>query len=201
MKVIGIAGGSGAGKTTLVRKLVEKYPDQIDMINLDKYKKVSEKVADLPKVKGIIDWDHPDTNDWVKVLNDIKTLQSGPPVTLDIWTLGPDPQKPEYKIVKSRTIYPKEILIVEGYLALWREDLRSLYSRSYFLQIDEKTRLQRRDRVVDSAYDKEIHIPMHNKYVEPTKQFADTILAVSKLNADRVFEQVVQDLKASNLLT
>jgi len=200
MKIIGIAGGSGSGKTTLARHLVDKYPDTIDMISLDKYKKVSENTANLPKVKGIIDWDHPDTNDWDKLLSDIETLQGGTPVTIEIWTLGDDPQNPQYKIVKSRTIYPRGILIIEGYLALWHKDLRKLYSRSYFLQIDQEARLQRRDRVVEAGYDKEIHIPMHNEYVEPTKKFADVLLDVSSLSEDEVFEKAVQDLKKSHLL-
>lgn len=200
MKIIGIAGGSGTGKTTIARQLVDKYPDKIDMISLDKYKKVSENTSNLPKVNGLIDWDHPDTNDWGKLLGNIKTLQSGTPVTIDIWTLGDDPQDPKYKIVKSRTIYPKDILIIEGYLALWRKDLRDLYARSYFFQSDQETRLQSRSRVVDAAYDKEIHVPMHNEHVEPTKKYADVILDVSKLNSDEVLDKLVQDLKKSELL-
>lgn len=202
MKLIGIAGGSGSGKTTLTRRFVEKYPDKIDIITLDKYRKVEEDTSKLPRINGFIDWDHPDTNDWVELLADIKILLGGSPVTIDIWTLGPDPLKnPEYKIVKSRTIYPRDILIVEGYLVLWHEMLRKLYSRSYFLQVDQETRLQRRDRVVDATYDKEIHIPMHNEYVEPTKKYADVVLDVSKLDAGEVFEEIIQDLKKANLLT
>lgn len=200
MKIIGIAGGSGTGKTTLARQLVDKYPDKIDMVSLDKYKKVSENTANLPRVNGLIDWDHPDTNDWEKLLDDIKTLRSGTLVTIDIWTLGDDPQDPKYKIVKSRTIYPKDILIIEGYLALWHKDLRDLYARSYFLQSDQEARLQRRDRIVDSIYDREIHVPMHNEYVEPTKKYAGVILDVSKLNSAEVLDKLIQDLKKSNLL-
>jgi uridine kinase len=200
MKIIGIAGGSGSGKTTLARRLAEKYPDKIDMINLDKYKKVSENTSNLPRVNGIIDWDHPVTNDWDKLLADIKTLQGGSPVTIDIWTLGDDPQNPQYKIVKSRTIYPRDILIIEGYLALWHPNLRKLYARSYFLLMSREARLQRRDRVVTASYDKEIHIPIHNEHVEPTKKYADILLDVSNLSEDEVFEKVTEDLKKPHLL-
>lgn len=202
MKIVGIAGGSGSGKTPLTCRLVEEYPDKIDMISLDKYKKVDEDTSKLPRKDGFIDWDHPDTNDWNKLLGDIETLQSGSSVNIDIWTLGEDPlNNPEYKIVKSRTIRPKDILIVEGYLVLWHPDLRKFYSRSYFLHIDQDIRLQRRDRAVDSEYDTTIHIPMHKKYVEPTKIYADVELDVSKLDENEVFEKIVQDLKKTHLLT
>lgn len=201
MKIIGIAGGSGSGKTTLVRRLVEKYPDTIDIITLDKYRKVEEDTSKLPRINGFIDWDSPETINWDKLLTDIKVLLGGSPVTIDIWTLGEDPLKnPQYKVVKYRTVYPRDILIVEGYLILWHEMLRKLYSRSYFLHVDQEIRLQRRDRVVDATYDKEIHIPMHDKYVEPTKKYADVLLDVSKLDAGEVFEKIVQDLKKSHLL-
>ena len=200
MKIIGVGGGSGSGKTSLARSLVEKYTDKFDMISLDKYKKVSEDISNLPRVKGLIDWDHPTTNNWGKLLKDIKTLQSGSTVTIDIWTLGDNPQDPKYKVVKTRTISPRDILIIEGYLALWHKDLRNLYARSYFLEIEQDVRLKRRDRVVDKIYDKEIHIPSHNEYVEPTRKFADVVLDISKLSFQKVIETVIQDLKNSELL-
>ncbi len=201
MKIIGIAGGSGSGKTTLAQLLAEKYPDKIDIITLDKYRNVKEDTSKLPRRNGFIDWDSSETIKRDKFLLDIRTLQNGKAVTIDIWTLGNDPLKnPEYKIIKSRTIYPRDILIVEGYLVLWHEALRKLYSRSYFLQVEQETRLKRRDRAIDPVYDEAIHIPMHNKYVEPTKKFADVTIDVSELSEEEVFGKIVQDLKKSHLL-
>ncbi len=199
MKIIGIAGGSGSGKSTLAYRLVDTYPDKIETVNLDKYKIGSTKKDDFPLVKGMVDWDDPSIIRWQKLLGDIKTLQNGTPVTIEIRRVL-KPQELIYKKTKLRTIYPKEILIIEGYLSLWHKGLRSLYSRKYYLDLDQKRRFQRRDKIVDSAYDKEIHIPAHNKYVEPTKEFADTVLDASKLNEVQVFERVEQDLKKSEIL-
>jgi uridine kinase len=199
MKIIGIAGGSGSGKSTLAAHLVEKYPDKIETINLDKYKKASTNKEDFPSFKGMIDWDHPDIILWEKILKDIKILQKGVPVTIKIRSVL-KPQDLEYKKTKFRTIYPREILIIEGYLSFWWEPLRSLFTRKYYLDLDEKSRMQRRDKIADPAYDKEIHIPAHNKYVEPTKKFADLVLDASKLNADQILEEVTEDLRKAHLL-
>lgn len=199
MKIIGIAGGSGSGKSTLAKQLVEKYPDKIETVNLDKYKIGSINKADFPLVKGMIDWDNPSITRWQKLLDDIKTLQNGTPVTIEIRSVL-KPQGLVYIKTKLRTIYPKEILIIEGYLSLWHKDLRNLYKRKYFLDTDQKSRLQRRDKIIDPTYDKEIHIPAHNKYVEPTKKFADLVLDASKLNVNQVFEKVEQDFKKSGIL-
>jgi len=202
MKIIGIAGGSGSGKTTLAKKLGATYPDQIDIITLDKYRKVDEDISKLPRQNGFIDWDSSETIDWDKLLTDVKTLQNGSSVTINVWTLGDDPLKnPKYKIVKSRTTHPKNILIIEGYLALWHEELRKIYSRSYFIQVEQEVRLQRRDRIVDAEYDKAIHIPMHKKYVEPTNKYAEVVLNASKLSAGEVFEKMFRDSKKSHLIT
>jgi uridine kinase len=199
MKIIGIAGGSGSGKSTLAARLVEKYPDKIETINLDKYKNASINKEDFPSFKGMVDWDHPDIILWEKILKDIKILQKGVSVTIKIRSVL-KPQDLVYKKTKFRTIYPREILIIEGYLSLWHEPLRSLFARKYYLDLDEKSRLQRRDKIADPVYDKEIHIPAHNKYVEPTKQFADVVLDASELNEDQMFEEILQDLKKFHLL-
>ena len=68
MRIIGITGGSGSGKSTLATRLVEKYPDKIESLDLDKYKKASTNKADLPTFNGMVDWDHPDTIRWQKLL-------------------------------------------------------------------------------------------------------------------------------------
>ena len=117
MEIIGIAGGSGSGKSTLAARLVEKYPNKFETINLDKYKISSTNKEDFPSFKGMIDWDDPRIIRWQKLIRDIRTLQKGMSVTIKIRSVI-KPQELIYKKTKFRTIYPREILIIEGYLSL-----------------------------------------------------------------------------------
>src|SRR4030042_5109136 len=113
MKIVGIGGGSGSGKSTIASLLVNKYPDRIESINLDKYKISSTSRNYFPIVKGMIDWDSPDIIRWQKLIKDIKTLQSGSLVTIKIRS-ALKPQELVYKKTKLGTFYQNEILIVGG---------------------------------------------------------------------------------------
>ena len=64
MNIIGIAGGSGSGKSTLSYRLVDTYPDKIELLNLDDYQKVGDSESDLPTLQGMINWDHPNIIRW-----------------------------------------------------------------------------------------------------------------------------------------
>ncbi|MCH8821022.1 hypothetical protein IID23_00685 [Patescibacteria group bacterium] len=194
MKIISIAGGSGSGKSTLSYRLVDTYPKKVEMLTLDDYQLEDDGRNKLPTLKGMINWDHPDVIRWEKLLKDIEILRSGKPVTIRTWSDRSNPDYFEHKNMIPRTIHPKEVLIIEGYLSLWHKDLRDLYSRKYYLDIDQKTSQERRDKFVDPVYDKEVLTPMHIKYVEPTKKFADVVLNVSKMSSDEVFDKVDQDL-------
>ena len=164
------------------------------MLTLDDYQLEDDGRNKLPTLKGMINWDHLDVIRWEKLLKDIETLKHGKTVTIKTWSDRSNPDYFKHKKMKPRTIYPKEILIIEGYLSLWHKDLRDLYSRKYYLDIDQKTSQERRDKFVDPVYDKEVLTPMHIKYVEPTKKFADVVLNVSKMSSDEVFDKVDQDL-------
>jgi uridine kinase len=203
MKIIGIAGGTGSGKSTITYRLVDTYPDIFEVLNFDDYQRLREDKKKLPVLHGMINWDTPHVIDWGKLFSDIKTLQNVIPVTIQTWAHRSNPEYFKHKKMISRTIYPKEVLIIEGYLALWHNDLRKLYSRTYYLLADKETMLQRRDKFADNVkkeYETKVLIPMHKKYVEPTKEFADIVLDASKLNADQIFEKVEQDLKKSDIL-
>lgn len=201
MNIIGIAGGSGSGKSTVAYRLVDKYPNTFEVLNFDDYQKINDPKQKLPTLHGVINWDYPDVIEWDKLVSDIKILQSGQSVTIQTWAHRSNTDYFKHKKMISRTIYPRKVLIIEGYLALWNEDLRKLYERKYYLNIDNKTSIKRREKFVGSFYDKNILLPMHKKYVEPTKRYADVVLDVSKLDAGEVFEEIIQDLKKSNLLT
>ncbi len=195
MKIIGIAGGSGSGKSTLSYRLVDTYPKKVEMVTLDDYQLEDDGKTKLPNLNGMINWDHPDVIRWEKLLDDIEILRAGKPVTIKTWSDRSNPDYFKHRKMIPRTIYPKEILIIEGYLSLWNEKLRDLYSKKYYLDIDQKTSFERRDKFVDPNYDKQVLTPMHIKYVEPTKKFADVVLNVAKMNSDEIFDKVDQGLR------
>lgn len=197
MKIIGIAGGSGSGKSTVAYKMVDKYPETFEILNFDDYQKLKGSNSILPILHGMINWDHPDVIDWDKLLSDIIMLQSGSSVTIQTWAHRSNPDYFKHRKMIPRTIYPRKILILEGYLALWNKKLRNIYNRKYYLDVDNKTIFKRRDKFVDPVYDKKILIPMHKKYVLPTKRYADVVLDVSRLNADKVFHKITKDLDLS----
>ncbi|MGZ6005403.1 MAG: uridine kinase family protein [Candidatus Saccharimonadales bacterium] len=192
MKVIGIAGGSGAGKSTICYKLVDSNPKLYEVLNFDDYQKVGETEG-LPRLHGFINWDHPDIIRWDELIQDIETLKSGRAVTIQTWAHRSNPDYADTRQMISRTIKPKPILLVEGYLALYDPKLRALYDKTIYLDIDEKTRNQRRDKAIftgGSDYQEKVLKPMFNQYVLPTRDLADLVIDVSNLNLDEVMGEI-----------
>src|SRR6266404_3557580 len=113
---IGIAGGTGAGKSTLCAALMDKYPDKIGLMQLDDYFKPS---AQAPKFEEHINWDHPDALYLNKLVEDLIELSQGKPIVINTKNerLNPDYKKTEKRIpIKFQ---PKPIMLVEGYLVLF----------------------------------------------------------------------------------
>lgn len=99
----------------------------------------------------------------------------------------------------ARTIYPKPILIVEGYFALYNDVLNRHYARKYYLDLEDSVRNIRRDKtdiIGDSHYEQLILNPMHKQFIEPTKAHADVILDVSKLSVNEVQRTLRNDIAA-----
>ncbi len=189
IKVIGITGGSGVGKSTLCNALKNKYPDQIELLQLDDYFKPREE---KPKVGDLVNSDHPDSLYFDKLVLDLDKLLKGESVTLYTRNeyLNPDFFKNKEKTLV--TLSPKPIIIVEGFLLLHNESVRKLLNTSIFLNEAHDTRWARRPIRGNSnkEYEENVIIPMHNQYIEPTKKYADHVIDVSGLNADQVLEKV-----------
>ena len=93
------------------------------------------------------------------------------------------------------TISPKQVMLIEGYLALWDGDVRSLLDCKIYFDLDYETRIKRRTKFMDAVYQEKVLIPMHQQYVETTKQYADHIVDVSNLSSEQVTERVEEIIK------
>ena len=180
MIIIGIAGGTGSGKTTVVRKIVESLPaGSVAVIPQDSY---YNDQSDLPlEVRKKTNFDHPDAFDWSLFEHQIAELRAGRAI-----------EQPTYSyIVCTRleeTIHvePKEVIIVEGIMTLYDRELRNLMDLKIFVDAEPDEHLLRvitRD-MVERAHPLEMLIdkyrnvlkPMHDEFIEPTKQYADIII-------------------------
>lgn len=184
---IGIAGGTGAGKSTLCSALMDKYPDKIGLIQLDDYFKPSDQV---PKFKEHTNWDHPDALFLDKLAKDLAELSQGKSVVINTKNerLNPDYKRTDKRIPVE--FQPKPIMLVEGYLVLRDERVREFLSNSIWLDIDHETRWARRVHFKYPEYEEKVLRPMHKQFAEPTKQYAAHIIDVSDLTKEQVLEKV-----------
>ena len=190
---IGIAGGTGAGKSSLCTALQDKYHDKIGLIQLDDYFKPA---AEVPMVNGIESWDSPESLYLEKLARDLAKLSQGNPVVINTKNarLNPEYVKTEKRIPVE--FQPKPIMLVEGYLVLYDERVRKLLNTSIWLDTDHDTRWARRVHFKNPEYEEKVLKPMHKKFVEPTKQYAEHVIDVSNLSKEEVFSQVENILKA-----
>lgn len=185
--LIGITGGTGAGKSTLCTSLQEKYGDKVGLLQLDTYFK---KLSEIPKLNEHLNCEHPLSLDFDLFVHDLNNLSNGNDITIEIKN---ERIKKEYKesnkdiIIK---IIPTPIILVEGYLILFDERVRKLLNTSIWLEVDHDTRWNRRVHFKYPEYEKEVLIPMHKKFVEPTKEYADYIIDVTRLSKEEVLEKV-----------
>lgn len=202
---IGIAGGSGTGKSTLVFALLERHPEKLAIVHLDDY---FQKRKRVPTVENMTNWDHPDAIRWDDLVHDLNALRSGQPI--EVFTKS-ERLNPEYRDKGKRrvTVQPKPVILVEGFLALWHPQVRAFFAATIYLEIhDEAIRLLRRalhrqkfrarpqEGYDDDAYVEKVLLPMHKQFLYPTKQFADHVLDVTDMTprevADRA-EFVLED--------
>ena len=187
VKFIGITGGSGSGKTTLCNALKNKYPDKIEHISLDDYFKPS---SEKPKVGDIINHDHPDSLYFGKLVDDLVKLSQGKSVVINTKNEYLNPEFSKTKVKIPFEFYPRPIILVEGFLVLHDKRIRELLVTSIYLNAGHETRYSRRVHLKNEEYEKKVIIPMHNQYVEPTKQYANHIIDISDLTKEQVLEKV-----------
>ena len=180
MFIIGIAGGTGSGKTTVVRKLIERLPKgEVVVIPQDSYYKDSSNVP--VEERQNINFDHPDAFDWPLLAKHIEMLKNGEPIEQPIYSYITCTRQKE-----TIHIEPKEVIIVEGIMALREYKLRQQMDLKIFVDADADDRLIRvmkrdvieRGRTAEAVIDRYQRVlkPMHEQFIEPCKRYADLVV-------------------------
>ena len=180
MLVVGIAGGTGSGKTTVVKKVISRLPeDEVAVIPQDSYYRDN---SHLPlDARQEINFDHPRSLEFRLLIDHVKRLKEGGAVEQPIYSYLTCARSKETVLVE-----PKEVVIIEGILILQNAQLRNLMDIKVFVDADNDDRLMRviqrdlveRGRSVNKVlerYEKTVK-PMHLQFIEPTKRYADIII-------------------------
>ena len=180
MFIIGIAGGTGSGKTTVVRKIIERLPKgEVVVIPLDSYYKDSSNVPMEDRQK--INFDHPDAFDWPLLEKHLDMLKEGKSIEQPTYSYITCTRQPE-----TIHVEPREVIIVEGILALCDDNLRKQMDMKIFVDADADDRLIRvikrdiveRGRTTEAVIERYQRVlkPMHAQFIEPCKRYADVII-------------------------
>ncbi len=180
MYIIGIAGGTGSGKTTVVKDIVNSLPEgSVAVIPQDSYYKDSSNVP--VEERQFINFDHPDAFDWDLLVEQIALLRQGKAIEQPTYSYITCTRQPE-----TVHIEPKEVIIVEGIMTLVNPQLRELMDLKIYVDADADDRLIRlirrdvieRGRTPETVIERYERIvkEMHWEFIEPTKKFADIII-------------------------
>lgn len=186
MLIIGIAGGTGSGKTTVVHQIMNEIPkSEVGFISQDSYYKKTDHLNYEERSK--INFDHPKAIDFELLVKHLKELK-----------LGKNINQPVYSFVThNRTTdtlltQPRKVMIVEGILILTNAELRDMFDIKIFVHADADQRLIRRLKrdIAERGRDMEEVLnryettlkPMHQEFIEPSKVFADIIIPYEKHN-------------------
>jgi uridine kinase len=186
MLIIGIAGGTGSGKTTVVHQIMNELPEtEVGIISQDSYYKENHNLSF--EERSLINFDHPRAIDFELLVAHLKELKAGNNINQPVYSF----------VTHNRTddtvfTHPRKVMIVEGILILANAELRELFDVKIYVHADSDERLIRRLRrdiaergrdmdEVLSRYQTTLK-PMHEQFIEPTKAFADIIIPNDKYN-------------------
>ncbi|MDN3665863.1 uridine kinase [Algibacter miyuki] len=187
MLIIGIAGGTGCGKTTVVNQILHELPEgEVGVISQDSYYNDNTHLSF--NERGNINFDHPRSIDFDLLATHLKALKKGKNI-----------HQPVYSFVKhNRTgdtilTHPRKVMIVEGILILTNPELRDMFDIKIFVHADTDERLIRRLKRDITERGRDINEvltryqttlkPMHDQFIEPMKEYADIIIPNNKRNA------------------
>lgn len=180
MLILGIAGGTGSGKTTVVKQILNELPDeQVTVISQDSYYKKNDHLSYQERCN--INFDHPHAIDFDLMIEHIKELKKGNVIEQPIYSFVT-----HNRVQDTLITHPEKVVIVEGILILTKKQLRDLIDIKVFVHADSDERLirrlkrdiQERGRDINEVLDRYQSTlkPMHEEFIEPTKSYADLII-------------------------
>lgn len=187
MLIIGIAGGTGSGKTTVVNKILSSFPaGEVAVIPQDSYYKDSSHIP--PEERSKINFDEPNAIEWSLLVEHLRQLKAGKAIDMPTYSYLTCTRQEE-----TVRVEPRDVVIVEGILVLTDPVLRQMMDVKCFVDADADDRLIRviaRDciergrtpQMVINRYE-DVLKPMHCQYIEPCKRFADLIIPQGGTNS------------------
>lgn len=180
MLIIGIAGGTGSGKTTVVRKIMERLPfGEVGIIPQDSYYRDSSHIPTEDRQK--INFDEPDAFEWDLLVSHLKMLKQGLPIEMPTYSYLTCT-----RLEETIHVEPRDVVLVEGILVLTDKRLRNMMDIKVFVDADGDDRLIRvitrdcieRGRTPEMVIDRYERVlkPMHVQHIEPAKRYADLIV-------------------------
>ncbi|NHX35890.1 MULTISPECIES: uridine kinase [Halolamina] len=177
--VVGIAGGTGAGKTTVARLITESVGESVTRIPLDNY---YEDLSHLDREeREAVNYDHPEAFEWELLREHLRALSEGQAVEMPQYDFEIHNRKDE-----RVTVLPTDVIIVEGILALYDETINDMMDLRLYVETDADVRILRRikrdviqrGRALEDVIDQYLSTvkPMHEQFIEPTKKHADLII-------------------------
>lgn len=202
MLIIGIAGGTGSGKTTVVNQIIEELKnEEVDVISQDSYYQDTSHLTFEERKK--INFDHPKSIDFDLLVSHLKDLKAGKNIQQPIYSF-----KEHNRTGETIEIEPRKVIIVEGILILTHPEIREMFDIKIYVHADSDERLIRRLKrdIAERGRDLEEVLnryqttlkPMHQQFIEPTKEFADIIIPTNRYNTVAV--DIVQTIIRQRLL-
>jgi len=204
MLIIGIAGGTGSGKTTVVSQIIEELPkDEVCVISQDSYYKDTSHLLFDERTK--INFDHPNSIDFDLMEKHLKELKKGNSIEQPIYSFVE-----HNRTGKTITTHPRKVVIVEGILILTHPEVRELFDINIYVHADSDERLIRRLKrdMAERGRDLEEVLnryqttlkPMHQQFIEPTKEYADIIIPTNRYNtvAVELIRKIINQRLAEN---
>lgn len=178
MFLVGIAGGSGSGKTTFAQKIIQRVADpSVALLHQDSYYLASPPPS-LAMTSGGYKFDHPEAFDWKLLRSHFEQLKAGGRVEVPVYDY-----RTNQRTAEVEPVGPCQVIILEGIFTLWDAALRELFDLKVFLNVEADIRFIRRlhrdvrergrslDGIIRQYYD--TVRPMHHEFLEPTRSYAD----------------------------